>query len=51
MGIHYTYKSQRGERAAKKQAKQMGRQRRSNNRKQLKEKPKKSNTTEKNPQS
>ena len=43
MGIHYTYKSQRGERSAKKQAKQMERQRRSHNRKQLKEIPEKSN--------
>ena len=37
MGIHYTYKSQRGERSAKKQAKQMERQRRSHNRKLLKQ--------------
>ena len=43
MGIHYTYKSQRGERSAKKQAKQMERQRRSHNRKQLMVKPEKSN--------
>ena len=43
MGSHYTYKSQRGERSAKKQAKQMERQRRSHNRKQLKVKPEKSN--------
>ena len=37
MGIHHTYKSQRGERAARKQAKQMERQRRSRNRKLLKQ--------------
>ena len=37
MGIHHTYKSQRGERAAKKQAKQMERQRLSRNRQQLKQ--------------
>ena len=36
MGIHYTYKSQRGERSLKKQEKQMERQRRSRNRKLLK---------------
>ena len=36
MGIHHTYKAQRGERAAKKQAKQMERQARSRNRKLLK---------------
>ena len=39
MGIHYSYKSQRGERAAKKQAKQMERERRSRNRKLLNKKP------------
>ena len=37
MGIHHTYKAQRGERAAKKQAKQMERQRRSRNRQLLKQ--------------
>ena len=37
MGIHHTYKSQRGERAAKKQAKQMERQRLSRNRQLLKQ--------------
>ena len=37
MGIHYTYKAQRGERSAKKQAKQMERQRRSRNRQILKQ--------------
>ena len=36
MGIHHTYKSQAGERALKKQEKQMERQRRSRNRKLLK---------------
>ena len=36
MGIHHTYKAQRGEREAKKQAKQMERQRRSRNRQLLK---------------
>ena len=37
MGIHHTYKSQRGERALKKQGKQLERQRRSHNRKLLKQ--------------
>ena len=37
MGIHHTYKSQAGERALKKQEKQMERQRRSRNRKILKQ--------------
>ena len=37
MGIHHTYKSQAGERALKKQEKQMERQRRSRNRKVLKQ--------------
>ena len=36
MGIHYTYKAQKGERLAKKQAKQLERQRRSRNRQLLK---------------
>jgi len=44
MGIHYTYKAQRGERSAKKQAKQMERQRRSRNRKLLKQQQEKPNT-------
>ena len=35
MGIHHTYKAQSGERKAKKQAKQMERQRLSRNRQQL----------------
>ena len=37
MGIHHTYKSQAGERALKKQEKQMERQRRSRNRQLLKQ--------------
>ena len=37
MGIHYTSKAQKGERALKKQQKQMDRQRRSRNRKILKQ--------------
>ena len=37
MGIHHTYKSQAGERALKKQSKQLERQRRSQNRKILKQ--------------
>ena len=37
MGIHHTYKSQAGERALKKQSKQFERQRRSRNRKLLKQ--------------
>lgn len=37
MGIHYTYKAQSGERALKKQGKQIERQRRSRNRKLLKQ--------------
>ena len=37
MGIHHTYKSQAGERALKKQGKQLERQRRSHNRKLLKQ--------------
>ena len=37
MGIHHTYKSQAGERKAKKQAKQMERQRLSRNRQLLKQ--------------
>ena len=37
MGIHHTYKSQAGERALKKQGKQLERQHRSRNRKLLKQ--------------
>ena len=37
MGIHHTYKAQSGERKAKKQAKQMERQRLSRNRQLLKQ--------------
>ena len=37
MGIHYTYKAQSGERALKKQGKQIERQRRSRNRQLLKQ--------------
>ena len=37
MGIHHTYKSQAGERALKKQGKQLERQQRSHNRKLLKQ--------------
>lgn len=37
MGIHHTYKAQAGERAFKKQSKQFERQRRSRNRKLLKQ--------------
>ena len=37
MGIHHTYKSQAGERAFKKQGKQLERQRRSRNRKIIKQ--------------
>ena len=37
MGIHYTYKAQKGERSLKRQQKQMDRQRRSRNRKILKQ--------------
>ena len=37
MGIHHTYKSQAGERALKKQGKQLERQHRSRNRKILKQ--------------
>ena len=44
MGIHHTYKSQAGERALKKQEKQMERQRRSRNRKILKQQEEKPNT-------
>ena len=44
MGIHHTYKSQAGERALKKQEKQMDRQRRSRNRKILRQQQKKENT-------
>ena len=44
MGIHHTYKSQAGERALKKQEKQMDRRRRSRNRKILRQQQKKENT-------
>ncbi len=44
MGIHHTYKAQRGERAAKKQAKQMERQARSRNRKILRQQQEKEGT-------
>jgi len=44
MGIHYTYKAQSGERLAKKQAKQEERQRRSRNRKLLKQQQEKEGT-------
>ena len=44
MGIHHTYKSQAGERALKKQGKQLERQRRSRNRKLLKQQEEKANT-------
>ena len=37
MGIHYTYKAQKGERSLKRQKKQMDRQQRSRNRKILKQ--------------
>ena len=37
MGIHHTYKAHAGERALKKQGKQLERQRRSHNRKLLKQ--------------
>ncbi len=37
MGIHHTYKSQAGERALKRQGKQLERQRRSRNRKLLRQ--------------
>ena len=37
MGIHYTYKAQKGERSLKRQKKQMDRQRHSRNRKLLKQ--------------
>ena len=43
MGIHHTYKSQAGERAFKKQGKQLERQRRSRNRKILKQQQQKEN--------
>ena len=44
MGIHYTYKAQRGERSLKKQQKQEERQRRSNARKFKKQLAQKENT-------
>ena len=37
MGIHYTYKAQKGERSLKRQQKQIDRQQRSRNRKILKQ--------------
>ena len=43
MGIHYTYKAQKGERLAKKQAKQEERQRKSRNRKVLRQEENKNN--------
>ena len=43
MGIHHTYKAQAGERAFKKQSKQFERQRRSRNRKLLKQQQQKAN--------
>ena len=45
MGIHYTYKAQRGERSLKKQQKQEERQRRSNARKFKKQLDKENNKT------
>ncbi len=45
MGIHYTYKAQRGERSLKKQQKQEERQRRSNARKIKKQLDKENNQT------
>ncbi len=45
MGIHYTYKAQRGERSLKKQQKQEERQRRSNARKFKKQLDKENNQT------
>ena len=45
MAIHYTYKSQAGERALKKQGKQFKRQHRSHNRKLLKQQKNKINFT------
>ena len=44
MGIHHTYKSQAGERALKKQGKQIERQRHSRNRKLLKQQQENKNT-------
>ena len=45
MGIHYTYKAQKGERSLKRQQKQMDRQRRSRNRKILKQQQEPDNNT------
>ena len=45
MGIHYTYKAQKGERSLKRQKKQMDRQRRSRNRKILKQQQETNNNT------
>ena len=45
MGIHYTYKAQKGERSLKRQQKQMDRQRRSRNRKILKQQQEPANNT------
>jgi len=45
MGIHYTYKAQKGERSLKRQQKQMDRQRRSRNRKILKQQHEPDNNT------
>ena len=45
MGIHYTYKAQSGERALKKQGKQLERQQRSRNRKILKQQHEPDNNT------
>jgi len=45
MGIHYTYKAQKGERSLKRQQKQMDRQRRSRNRKILKQQQETNNNT------
>ena len=45
MGIHYTYKAQKGERSLKRQKKQMDRQRRSRNRKILKQQHEPDNNT------
>ena len=45
MGIHYTYKAQKGERSLKRQKKQMDRQRHSRNRKILKQQHEPDNNT------
>jgi len=44
MGIHHTYKAQAGERALKRQGKQIERQQRSRNRKLLKQQQENKNT-------